>query len=66
MLIRRRLRDRFSKISDMRDFRFFQGGVFTSILVFNMLSVANGWFIYDQTHDPMDLGWVGLCQCANC
>ncbi len=46
----------------MRDFRLFQGGVFTSILVFNMLSVANGWFIYDQTHNPMDLGWVGLCQ----
>ncbi len=46
----------------MRDFRLFQGGVFTSILVYNMLSVANGWYIYDQTHDPMDLGWVGLCQ----
>ncbi len=46
----------------MRDFRCFQGGVFTSILVYNMLAVANGWYVYDQTHNPMDLGWVGLAQ----
>jgi len=46
----------------MRDFRLFQGGVFTSILVFNMLSVVIGWYLYDQTHNPLDLGWAGLAQ----
>ncbi len=46
----------------MRDFRLFQGGVFTSIMVYNMLSVANGWYVYDQTHNPLDLGLVGLAQ----
>src|SRR3954465_3419616 len=46
----------------MRDLYRFQGGVFTSILVYNMLAVANGWYVYDQTQSALDLGWVGLAQ----
>jgi len=46
----------------MGNLRLFQGGVFTSILVFNLLSVAGGWYVYEQTRNPFDLGLVGLAQ----
>jgi MFS family permease len=35
---------------------------FCTTLCWQMLSVAVGWQVYALTHDPMDLGYVGLVQ----
>lgn len=35
---------------------------FLSSFAIQMQSVAVGWLIYDLTHDPLDLGFVGLAQ----
>jgi MFS family permease len=43
-----------------RDFGLFLGGRFASVLAAQMQWVANGWYLYDLTGDPMTLGWAGL------
>src|SRR5437762_2790758 len=45
-----------------RDFRLFQGVRLFSIIAFEMQSVAVGWQVYEITHRPLDLGYVGLAQ----
>ncbi|MFL5318942.1 MAG: MFS transporter [Myxococcaceae bacterium] len=45
-----------------RDYRLFQAARFLSILGVQMESVAIGWQVYELTHDPLALGYVGLSQ----
>ena len=45
-----------------RDFRLFQAGRALSILASEMQSVAVGWQVFEITHRPLDLGYVGLVQ----
>jgi MFS family permease len=45
-----------------RDFRFLLASNVVSMLGMQMQSVAVGWQVYDLTHRPLDLGWVGLAQ----
>ena len=45
-----------------RDFGLFLGGRFASVLAAQMQWVANGWYLYDLTGDPMTLGWAGLAS----
>src|SRR5258708_17909728 len=52
--------DRGPPILGIRDFRLFMGGRLLSILSTQMQAVAVGWQVYDITHDPLTLGYVGL------
>src|SRR5580765_1411849 len=45
-----------------RDFRLSLGASVASVLGMQMQSVAIGWQVYDLTHRPLDLGFVGLAQ----
>jgi MFS family permease len=45
-----------------RDFRLLLVSNVVSVLGMQMQSVAVGWQVYDLTHRPLDLGWVGLAQ----
>ena len=45
-----------------RDFRLFQAGRALSIVGSEMQSVAVGWQVFQITHRPLDLGYVGLVQ----
>jgi MFS family permease len=45
-----------------RDFRRALAGSVASVLAMQMQSVAIGWQVYDLTHRPLDLGFVGLAQ----
>ena len=45
-----------------RDFRLFQLGRAFSIIGSEMQSVAVGWQVFQITHRPLDLGYVGLVQ----
>lgn len=45
-----------------RDFRFFQIARLSSIISMEMQSVAVAWQVYQLTHRPLDLGYVGLAQ----
>ncbi|HEY2352495.1 MAG TPA: MFS transporter [Candidatus Acidoferrum sp.] len=45
-----------------RNFRLFQVARFCMVLALEMQSVAVGWQIYEITHRPLDLGYVGLAQ----
>lgn len=45
-----------------RDFRLFQTGRALSIVATEMQSVAVGWQVFEITHRPIDLGYVGLVQ----
>jgi MFS family permease len=45
-----------------RDFRLYLGALFLSTLASQVLSVAVSWQIYELTHDPLALGYVGLFQ----
>jgi MFS family permease len=47
-----------------RDYRFFLGGRFLSVIGAQMLDVAIGWELYERTHSAMALGLVGLVQVA--
>jgi MFS family permease len=38
------------------------GARFITTIGLQMQSVAVGWQVYSLTHDPMQLGWVGLAQ----
>jgi MFS family permease len=44
------------------NFRLFQVARFCMVLALEMQSVAVGWQIYEITHRPLDLGYVGLAQ----
>ena len=44
------------------DFRLSLGAGVASVLGMQMQSVAIGWQVYDLTHRPLDLGFVGLAQ----
>jgi MFS family permease len=46
----------------LREFRLFSMGRNLAALGDNMQSVAVGWELYERTHKPMTLGWVGLVQ----
>lgn len=45
-----------------RDFQLFLGMRLPANLGVQMQSVAVGWQVYDLTHRPLDLGFVGLAQ----
>ncbi len=45
-----------------RDFRFFQMGRVLNVVGWQMQTVAVGWQVYELTHDPLQLGYVGLAQ----
>src|SRR5262245_8030953 len=45
-----------------RDFRLLQVARFLTTFGLQMQSVALGWLVYDLTHQPLDLGLVGLAQ----
>ena len=45
-----------------RDFRFFQGARFLSVIASQMQSIAVGWMVYELTRRPLELGYVGLAQ----
>ncbi len=44
------------------DFLFYQSARFLIVLATVMQSVAVGWQVYELTHRPLDLGFVGLAQ----
>src|ERR671939_1578813 len=44
----------------IRDFALFLAGRFCNVLAAQMQWVANGWYLYELTRDPMTLGWAGL------
>lgn len=46
------------------DFVYFLAAKFLATLAAQMQIVAVGWQIYDLTHDPLDLGLIGLSQFA--
>lgn len=45
-----------------RDFRCFQLGRLLTVVGWQMQTVAVGWQVYELTHDPLQLGYVGLAQ----
>src|SRR4051794_935338 len=44
------------------DFRFYQAGRIATVVATQVSSVAVGWHVYDLTHRPLALGYVGLAQ----
>jgi MFS family permease len=44
----------------IRDFALFLTGRVCNVLAAQMQWVANGWYLYELTRDPMTLGWAGL------
>src|SRR6185369_9765712 len=44
------------------DFRLSLAASVAAVLAMQMQSVAVGWQVYDLTHRPLDLGFVGLAQ----
>src|SRR4051812_33173543 len=45
-----------------RNFKLYQTARFLAITAAEMQSVAVGWQIFEITHRPIDLGYVGLAQ----
>ena len=45
-----------------RDFRLFQVARLLSIVATEVQSIAVAWQVYERTHRPLDLGYVGLSQ----
>src|SRR5262249_9872736 len=45
-----------------RDFRYFFFSRVVTFLATQIQSVAIGWQVYEATHRPLDLGFVGLAQ----
>src|SRR3954452_16841983 len=45
-----------------RDYRLYQVARFLVIVGLEMQSVAVAWLVYEITHRPLDLGYVGLVQ----
>src|SRR5262245_13867858 len=44
------------------DFTLYQTARFFIVTALEMQSVAVGWQVYEITHQPLDLGFVGLAQ----
>jgi len=44
------------------DFTLYQAARFFIVTALEMQSVAVGWQVYEITHQPLDLGFVGLAQ----
>src|SRR5690242_10260738 len=44
------------------NFRYFLGYRVLSVLSSEMVAVAVGWQVFELTHQPLDLGLVGLAQ----
>src|SRR5436309_13496647 len=47
-----------------RDFSLYLAARFLASLGQQMLTVAVGWELYERTHSPLNLGFVGLTQMA--
>ena len=45
-----------------RPFQLFLAARIGSAMAFQGTGVAIGWLVYDKTHNPLDLGLIGLCQ----
>lgn len=45
-----------------RDYRLFQGARSCAIIASEAQSIAVAWQVYELTHRPLDLGYVGLAQ----
>jgi len=45
-----------------RDFTVYAAARFCTTLAWEMLGVAVGWQVYQLTHNPLDLGLIGLAQ----
>jgi len=45
-----------------RDYALFATGRFCATLSWQMIGVAVGWQVYQLTHEPLDLGLIGLAQ----
>ena len=45
-----------------KNFLFFIMGRFCNVIGVQILTVAIGWHVYQLTHDPLDLGYIGLAQ----
>ena len=43
-----------------RDFRFYLAGRFLWALALQMQTLAIAWLVYDLTHNPLSLGFIGL------
>ena len=55
------MEDRFSAFAHRTFVRYF-GARFCTAFATQIVSVAVGWQIYDQTQNPALLGWIGLVQ----
>src|SRR3546814_7261691 len=47
-----------------RDFLLFLTGRVANAMAVQALTVAVGWHVYEVSHDPLDLGLIGLAQFA--
>ena len=45
-----------------RDFRWLLIGTTFAFTAAQMQSLVLGWQVYERTHDPMSLGWIGLFE----
>jgi hypothetical protein len=45
-----------------KNFLLFIMGRFCNVIGVQILTVAIGWHVYQLTHDPLDLGYIGLAQ----
>jgi MFS family permease len=53
---------RAAGLLQLRGFRHFLSSRVLSSLAFQGSAVAIGWLVYDRTHNPYDLGFIGLFQ----
>ncbi len=53
--------DRYAVLR-IRDFQLYLSGRFVASLGQQMLGMAVGWELYERTHSPLALGYVGLAQ----
>lgn len=44
------------------NYRLFASGFMVSSTGLQMLGTAVGWEIYERTHDPLNLGWIGVAR----
>jgi MFS family permease len=45
-----------------RNFRYFVSAKFSLTLALQMQAVVMSWFVYEKTHDPLSLGFIGLIE----
>ncbi len=44
----------------IRDFRYYLASLFLSLTAHQMMAVAVGQYVYERTHSPLHLGYIGL------